>query len=90
MDENFGADLMCGSEAIKALRCRLKYQGVIISCSGNVVHDQNFRYKEFVDAVWGKPYPDWKDGTMLGELVALFKKCNTQARPSLTAIKTDP
>lgn len=68
MDENFGEGRISGTDAIAKLRSGGMTSEVIISCSGNTTPNAML----LADAVWGKPYPDWKDGTMLQQLVTLL------------------
>ena len=81
LDENFGIGRTCGSEAILQLRDSWKATSenrpVVISCNGNG-SDGLFTPEERVDfgidAVWGKPTPDWQDGTMQAILAELLEK----------------
>ena len=81
LDENFGIGRTCGSEAILQLRDSWKATSenrpVVISCNGNG-SDGLFTPEERVDfgidAVWGKPTPDWQDGTMQAILAELLER----------------
>jgi len=74
VDEHFNNSTMVGSEVIRELRGKLSGKEVIISCTGN--HDSKMVevLGNSVDAVWGKPYPDHRDGTMQAQLVTLLAK----------------
>lgn len=72
IDEHFGVNCMLGSEAIIQLRAKGS-NAVIIACSGNDTEVAR-KLGTLADAVWEKPYPDWLDGTMLREIVALLKR----------------
>ena len=64
---------MLGSEAIKLLRPQLSGGEVIISCSGNYSESQKSVIPEGADAVWCKPFPDFRDGSMQRQLLSLFQ-----------------
>lgn len=71
-DEHFGFDCMLGSQAVKILRAQGSQQSIII-CSGNdsdLVHQVG----HLADGMWGKPYPNWQDGSMLQEVVTVLKR----------------
>jgi len=72
MDEHFGPTLMLGSTAVPKLRSALSGREVIISCTGNATESSLNNVD--IDAIWGKPVPDWRDGTMQRDLKALFEK----------------
>ena len=44
---------------------------VIISCSSDYRYERTQKVPG-VDAVWGKPFPDWRDGSMQRQLVELL------------------
>mmetsp|Transcript_51156 Transcript_51156/g.111152 ORF Transcript_51156/g.111152 Transcript_51156/m.111152 type:complete len:506 (-) Transcript_51156:378-1895(-) len=73
-DENFGADRMSGSQAIRLIREAGVTNLVIISCTGALGGSTSEEeiLASGADAVWGKPFPSWSDGTMQGELAGLL------------------
>ena len=88
MDEIFITEqtsrCMLGSEAIKLLRPQLSGGEVIISCSGNYSEGNKGVIPQGADAVWCKPFPDFRDGSMQRQLLALF-----QARRAASAAAGD-
>jgi CheY-like chemotaxis protein len=76
-DENFGLDstLMKGSAAIQLIREHEAQEEqtaqtstakiAIVSCTGNCTEDDALQMRQAgADAVWGKPFPSFMDGTM--------------------------
>eukprot|EP00965_Chrysotila_dentata_P087940 2903336-Pleurochrysis_carterae.AAC.2 len=65
-DENFGADRINGSQAIRRIRQAGFMNLVIISCTGGLggTSSEEEILACGADAVWGKPFPSWVDGTM--------------------------
>jgi CheY-like chemotaxis protein len=76
IDEYYGVEKMRGSEAINQLRAASpEGREIIVSCSGNAsVENASSVTVVGADAVWGKPFPDWRDGTMQHQLRDLFSK----------------
>lgn len=83
LDEHFGMGRMLGSSAIDKIRARSSGKEVIISCTGNAFDNIGGR-PAGVDAVWGKPLPNWADGTMRKELATLIDRKRNHARPNGT------
>ena len=70
--------LMRGSEAARRLRAAGERAPIVV-CSGNVtdageIADGAARLSslEAVDALWGKPFPDWKDGSLQRSLAEVL------------------
>ena len=77
LDEIFardpGEELMRGSEATRQLRAA-EVRTPIIACSGNAAgadSEKNFRVAG-ADLVWGKPFPNFTDGSMQRDLARLL------------------
>jgi len=91
MDEIFSADptAMRGSQAIAELRRRgiqnPRPPGVrrlvVISCTGNAKLSEQKRalVAAGADTVWGKPFPDFIDGTMQSEVMRLVRAAEGMA-----------
>ena len=89
LDENFDTplaqQLMRGSEAARRLRAAGERAPIVV-CSGNVtdsgeIADGAARLSslEAVDALWGKPFPDWKDGSLQRSLAEVLAAPATAA-----------
>ena len=77
LDEIFardpGEELMRGSEATRQLRAA-EVRTPIIACSGNAAgadSEKKFRVAG-ADLVWGKPFPNFTDGSMQRDLARLL------------------
>lgn len=74
MDERFEKSKLTGSQAIPYLRAALSGTEVIIRWSGYYSLSTLPYSTSGADAEWGKPSPDWRDGTMQKHLIALFAR----------------
>lgn len=74
IDEHFNPGGKSGSAAVKEIRSKSKDSGVIILCTGNSESIAEKLPGGLVDAVWGKPFPSWRDGSMQMQLYELLKK----------------
>ena len=82
MDENFGVGHIAGSKIILKLRATIPADDmVIVSCSGNYMSRDGMI--EGADAMWGKPFPDWRDGSMQRQLLPLLARLGTKVRAKL-------
>jgi CheY-like chemotaxis protein len=64
-DEDFGTGRMVGTEAIRRCRSAGLNALVIISCTGALVMvSADTILKQGADAVWSKPFPDWRNGDL--------------------------
>ena len=80
MDENFGEDdsfqpRMLGTEAIRRLRAFGLRHPVVVAMSGNNDAESVALFERCgADDCWGKPFPDWRDGTFQRGLAALCER----------------
>ena len=78
MDEIFervpGEKLMRGSECTRQLRTA-GVQTPVIACSGNVsgAESEKLFLEAGADLVWGKPFPDFTDGSMQRDIAMLLQ-----------------
>ncbi|KAL3892520.1 MAG: hypothetical protein SGPRY_015054 [Prymnesium sp.] len=74
IDEHFGPGGKTGSVAIKEIRSKGMSNEVIVLCSGNALEMGSRGAPGLIDALWGKPFPSWTDGSMQAQLSQLFRK----------------
>lgn len=74
IDEHFKPGGQNGSEAIKEIRSKSMHNEVIVLCTGNSASMASMLRGGLVDAIWGKPLPSWRDGSMQAQLYQLLKK----------------